>query len=238
MFKGEALSLIKRTVARLSPGVAQLLPGHTSLLEYLMMAGVPPVAYSMVQNRTLEWLQLNGRCLDFIKRNKEGTLIARKSINEKMMISIMPLFATDIHPECTSDDESCPHRPLCFGHVRSRVRLCPMSTIAHFTMTNDPSKANAEYQWSMWNNGNSQAYGRGPARMMSETANKLTFDIFATKPIAEGDEIILDIGETPISDFVPVHSGMFPDQWLEAIPPEENTHETLTNHSEPESADL
>lgn len=196
----------------------------------------------MMQNRTLEWLQINGRCLDLTERNAEGTLIARKPIKKRTMISVMPLFATDIDPRCSADDESCSDGPLCFGHARSIVRLCPISVVAHVSVTNDPSKANAEYQWSMWNTGNSDSYGRDPSRLLSETANKLTFDIFATKPIEEGDEIVLDVGEIPVSDFVPVHSGMFPEQWLEVTAEEQNIQgamsETETNEAEAVSAEL
>ena len=94
----------------------------------------------------------------------------------------------------------------------------------------------------MWNIGNSDSHGRDPSRLLAETANKLTFDIFATKPIEEGDEIVLDVGEIPVSDFVPVHSGMFPEQWLEVTAEEQNIQEakseTETNEAEPVSSEL
>jgi hypothetical protein len=117
-----------------------------------------------------------------------------------------------------------------------------MSVVAHLSITNDPSKANAEYQWSKWNMGNSDSHGRDPVRLLSETANKLTFDIFATKPIEEREEIVLYVGEIAVTDFVPVHRGMFPENWLEVTIEEQNIQKakskTMTNETEPVSADL
>lgn len=211
----EALKLIQRTVAKFAPGVAQLLPTHKSRLDRFKADGTPSVGYSMMRNRTLTWLELHGRCLDLVERKEDGVTVARMAIQQGKTVSIMPLFAIERNLQHNPHDKSCSTRATCFGHTDSSIRLCPMSAISHVSHTNDPSLANAEYQWSSWNTANFDSFGRSLIHLMNETAHKISFDIHATKPIAVGDEIVLDIGNALISDFIPTHTGMFPELWLD-----------------------
>ena len=186
-----------------------------------------------MQNRSLAWLKVHGHCLDLVQKNLDGTTVAKTAIQQGKPISVMPLFATHLNSQQQIANETCSMRPACFGHANSSVRLCPMLAPAYLTHTSNASQANAEYQWSMWNKANFVSHGTSAHEVLSETAHVISFDILATKPIDPGEEIVLDIGEHPVSDFVPVHAGMFAEHWLEAHEKEEENAEM-----EPETGQL
>lgn len=201
-------------MAKFAPRVAQLLPTHKSRLDHFKADGIPSVGYSMMRNHTLSWLEMHGRCLDLVERTKDGITVARLAIQQGKPVSIMPLFAIEKNLQNTPQHESCTIRTTCFGHTHSSIRLCPMSAISHISHTNNPSLANTEYQWSSWNTANIDSFGRSLIHLMTEAAHKISFDILATKPIAVGDEIVLDIGKALISDFIPMEAGIFPELWM------------------------
>jgi len=230
-----ALKMVQNVVAKFAPSVAQLLPVQKATLDSIRSNGVPSVGFAMMRNRTLSWLELNGRCLDLVERNNDGIIAARMAIKKGRSISIMPLFVTQADIRCSKDKESCPIRPACFGHSDSRVRLCPISLIAHVSQTTDPSIANAEYQWSMWNVANFDSHAMSASQLISENARTISFDVIATKPIKAGEVIVLDIGDIAVADFLPLHDGMFPEHWLDT---DKTTVDEVTQKGETVIAEL
>jgi hypothetical protein len=160
--------------------------------------------------RSLEWLQTNGICLDKLEI-KPSTIVeagrgvfAKGAIEEGSIIVPAPVLQLNLNKQKTfphqsqlEDPSSLPTHNLvtnyCFGHPNSTVLLCPYVTTALLINHSSGSSPNAVVRLSQ------HAYSKPellqmPFNMIKFEPLGVMLEIVATRPIAEGEEIMIDYG--------------------------------------------
>lgn len=184
--------------------IIQLLPSSLSGFDAAAEKGT---ARSQLNERSLDWLEQNGRCLDDTIvsgtsqiANAGRGAFAKRSIGEGSIITTIPLVQVmdketlDIDVEFMQEyhQMEVSNRQLlinyCFGHRKSEILLCPTTSVA--LVNHSKEKANAKIRWSDFPISSTES---DPKKMGTDV--QLVFDLVATTEIREGDEIYLDYGE-------------------------------------------
>ena len=201
--------------------IIQLLPSSLSGFDAAAEKGT---ARSQLNERSLDWLEKNGRCLDDTIvsgtsqiANAGRGAFAKRSIGEGSIITTIPLvqvmdkenvdidvkFMQEYHQMEVSNRQLLIN--YCFGHRKSGILLCPTTSVA--LVNHNREKANAKIRWSdfLISSIASDNTNRHDAPYMASldgidpkkmgTDVQLVFDLVATTDIREGDEIYLDYGE-------------------------------------------
>jgi len=164
----------------------------------------------------LDWLDKNGKCLDYIDyRNSviphagRGAF-AKRSFEEGEYIHIAPLvhipdrdvltmYADMLDPATYEDVRDTskvtgyqPWLNYCFGHRSSSLLLCPYSSI----FINHSKEPNAKIVWSTDPVFHNASILEEPVSIFDNIwSTKLSFEYIAIKDINEGDEILIDYGD-------------------------------------------
>ena len=201
--------------------IIRLLPSSLSGFDAAAAKGT---ARSQLNERSLDWLKENGRCLDdtiasgpsHISNAGRGAF-AKRSIGQGSIITTIPLvqvmnrenldidvrFMQEFHHMNVSNRQLLIN--YCFGHRKSEILLCPTTSAA--LANHNKKKANAKIRWSDFpvsSSSNGANKQDDPPYMASldevdpkkmGTDVRLVFDLIATTDIGEGDEIYLDYGD-------------------------------------------
>lgn len=208
--------MVMESVRLLNRRVANLLPFKTEEMRE-DFATSRHYAYNIVNNRTVYWLEIQGKCMDDVVV-RDGSLFAKRPIKKKGLIVIAPLHITrrpareeeckviEGEETCVSTVEERPSelRGACFGHATSPLLMCPFSSassLKYITTAADGDTiiTNAKYQWGGWNERNHQSRYWQSHDLIDERATGQTMDIVATEDIAAGDEILLDVSLNTIA---------------------------------------
>ena len=201
--------------------IIQLLPSSLSGFDAAAEKGT---ARSQLNERSLDWLEQNGRCLDDTIvsgtsqiANAGRGAFAKRFIGEGSIITTIPLvqvmdkenldidvkFMQEYHQMEVSNRQLLIN--YCFGHRKSEILLCPTTSVA--LVNHNKEKANAKLRWSdfLISSTTSDSTNRDVPPYMASldgidpmnmgTDVQLVFDLVATTEIREGDEIYLDYGE-------------------------------------------
>lgn len=201
--------------------IIQLLPSSLSGFDAAANKGT---ARSQLNERSLDWLERNGRCLDDTIASGNSQIpnagrgaFAKRSIAEGSIITTVPLvqvmdkenldidvkFMQEYHQMEVSNRQLLIN--YCFGHRKSEILLCPTTTVA--LVNHSKEKANAKIRWSDFliastaSDINKRHFPPYMAPLDEIDPKKLgtdvqlVFDLVATVDIREGDEIYLDYGE-------------------------------------------
>lgn len=215
--KANILDLMKKSIARIDPRVSNLIP-DAEISAYLIHAAGS--ARMTVSNRTLDWLESHGQCIDTIiskrstlPRQVTGAFSKRTMLKGDVIIPVPLLVtmkggeidATEIGKDGTVD--------MCFGNDQSPLLLCPtlLATLIHHqsppeqTETDDEctSGPNAEYRWSPWNQKNTELANVAVKDFDDvHYIHGYSLDIVATRKIELNEEIFIDYEKTLESDGV------------------------------------
>eukprot|EP00545_Synedropsis_sp_CCMP1620_P000122 CAMPEP_0119012048 /NCGR_PEP_ID=MMETSP1176-20130426/6046_1 /TAXON_ID=265551 /ORGANISM="Synedropsis recta cf, Strain CCMP1620" /LENGTH=518 /DNA_ID=CAMNT_0006964949 /DNA_START=100 /DNA_END=1653 /DNA_ORIENTATION=- len=226
----KALKMVMNAVKLFNRRVANLLPKKTEKMRE-DFATSRHYAYNIVNNRTVYWLEVQGKCMDDVVV-RDGSLFAQRPIKRNKIIVVAPLYVKrrpGWQEECEVEEEgsdaaakqegSQPKelRGACFGNAKSPILLCPLSSASSvkYVPEGDDTACNAKYQWGGWNEVNHQSRKLSPAEVLAERATGLTIDIVAKQDIAVGDEIILDISGSVVAtdSVVEMDDYLFPSGW-------------------------
>lgn len=168
--------------------------------------------------RQQEWLGENGICADHIKadvstiRQAGMGAFATRALPQGALVSHLPLIQIidrtvlemyelkDIKTKVRAQRAISGYQIMvnyCFGHTNSTMLLCPYAPMGCLVNHNQ-TRANLKLQWSDPKRSNHVPdYLDMTIDEFAEdrTAN-LALDFVATRPIAEGEELFLDYGDT------------------------------------------
>jgi hypothetical protein len=204
--------------------ISNLLPDTPDkLAEILQAGGSLSVAVPSVIRNT-EWLQQYGRCMDHIRPGPSTIphagrgAFANRHIVQGGLVAPVPLVQIseqeimDMHKiKTVQDDDGEPmfirdndqvigHQLLlnyCYGHPESTLLFFPAGAVTAF-INHSKEKANAKMSWSKHANNHKHWLQLEPHRLL-EDGNRhlgLLMEIVATKPIAQGEEIFMDYGDS------------------------------------------
>jgi hypothetical protein len=160
--------------------------------------------------RTLEWLEENGRCLDKIevgpsKIHEAGRgAIARTSIQKGDIVTTSPMLPFNrkfLHLR-DRDEESDQINIVsdqvilnyCFGHAQSDVLLFPLAPAVTAINHGPPGISNTRIKWSSFPYHKSHLLNKSSSEILSAHGTGLIIDLIATRDIKEGEEITIDYG--------------------------------------------
>lgn len=171
--------------------------------------------------RSLEWLEENGRCLDKIEvgpsRIPEAGrgAIARTSMKKGDIVTTSPMLPFNrkfLHLRDRvegSEEISIVSEQLilnyCFGHAQSDVLLLPLAPAVTAINHSPPSTSNTMIRWSTFPYHKSHLLNTTSSEMLNSHGTGLMIDFIATRDIEEGEEITIDYGpdwETAWADHV------------------------------------
>jgi hypothetical protein len=162
-------------------------------------------SYQIVNNRTVYWLEVQGKCMDD-SVVKDGSVYANRPIKKNSLIVVAPLHITSrAERDCDAAGEEAIEPPkdlrgACFGHSMAPLLMCPLSSASNLKYESDKTATtNAKYQWGGWNGLNHQSRYWPADDVLFERATGQTMDIIATADIAVGEEIILDISDCNVA---------------------------------------
>jgi len=187
---------------------------------------------------TLEWLEENGICGDFLTvknstiRQAGRGAFARKGFKIGDIVSPLPLIHLpyrryldmfEIEVNDYGDYEASNrkrHTQLllnyCMGHNESTLLLCPYGTLSSH-VNHNKTLANVELVWADPKNSNHQTHwlNKSLSELYSTSYSGLSMNLRATRDINSNDEIFLDYGdeweeawEQHISNWKPVENAM------------------------------
>jgi hypothetical protein len=196
--------MVKNAVRMFNRRVANILPHSTNKMKD-DFATTRHYSYQIVNNRTVYWLEVEGKCMDDIVV-KDGSVYANRAIKKNSLIVVAPLhIARRAERDCDADGEEVKEPPkdlrgACFGHAVAPVLMCPLSSAFNLKYETDKTATtNAKYQWGGWNGLNHQSRYWPADDVIYERATGQTMDIVATGDIAVGEEIILDISDCNVA---------------------------------------
>jgi len=189
------------------------------------MPKVPPnttdkinVAYDTVPNaiRSLGWLQTNGMCLDNlvvrpIDRYQERGAFARRAMKQGTIVAPAPLVhLSRKHVEYLYTEENDQYilwegkqllLNYCYGHPDSSLLLLPdapmVNLINHYNASLG-QKPNVAFRWSSRSsNKNAEWFQLTPDELVeNHTHSGLMMEFYALTDIRQGDELLLDYGNS------------------------------------------
>jgi hypothetical protein len=142
MSSGPVFQLLKRSIAKLNPKLAALIPDNIPAAK-VFNALDPSVA--LLRNQTLTKLQTSGTCINDVQRTEEGSLVVKRNVKKGQLVTTSPLFVMKL---TTFDaDEECTVSPLsCFEHEKIPVTFCSLTASVVERVESD-NVANVEYRW-------------------------------------------------------------------------------------------
>mmetsp|Transcript_14027 Transcript_14027/g.20053 ORF Transcript_14027/g.20053 Transcript_14027/m.20053 type:complete len:1073 (-) Transcript_14027:239-3457(-) len=161
--------------------------------------------------RSLEWLEKNGRCVDYIRQGSSTIssagrgAFARRKIQKGEVITSSPLlhidrFHTRLFKEMDDGSVVVTGDQLilnyCYGHKNSSVLLFPYGPIINSINHNAEDKCNGKIEWSTHKNHKSEWLQKSAEEILSEKYSGLLIDVVATKDIENGEEIFINYGKT------------------------------------------
>jgi len=197
-------------------GMKRIMPDSIEVFDDALQFGIDKALLTEKQ-RTVEWLEKNGKCLDNLRAGistihgagrgafamrhiPKGSIIAPAPLMHIMNISS---FKTNANSTNMTEEKS--YQLLlnyCFGHRDSSLLLCPTTSVV--LINHSRENANAVYRWS--SSSSNKKYDKPDPRMspvenlrsnysdLFDTNTKLMFDFIATRDIKEGEEIFIDYG--------------------------------------------
>jgi hypothetical protein len=206
----DILYRMRQEIMKHEPAVASLLP---KTLKYLKKANQTTIFKMDVTERSLEWLEEHGKCLDNIREGESSIpgsgrgAFATRFLPKGSVVSPAPLMQIMSKGSLRSVSESNSSQQLllnyCFGHRKSDMLLCPTTHVS--LINHDTENANVEIRWgdasSNRENGNvdhrlesieSMTVTRPHHSLMS---TRLSFDFVATRDILPDEEIYLNYGK-------------------------------------------
>lgn len=209
----DILYRMKNEVIQKRNNLQHLIPDS---IEGLHDAASKGTARTMLNERKLDWLKSNGKCLDNIRPGPSTIpgagrgAFATRFIPEGSVIAPAPLVQVmdreAFNLESNYRDNSTKQLLLnyCFGHRKSSLLLCPTTSVTLINHSRD--RLNAVYNWStspMRNRVDQEKnYLTGSLDEIrpdpndrSSFSTKLMLDFVATRDIQPGEEIFIDYGE-------------------------------------------
>mmetsp|Transcript_14997 Transcript_14997/g.27198 ORF Transcript_14997/g.27198 Transcript_14997/m.27198 type:complete len:528 (-) Transcript_14997:2038-3621(-) len=235
-----AINLLKKTVTKFHARIGSLLPAELMALQISFGRGV---IQGSLTNRTMYQIEKEGACLDSVHvgdsliENGGKGIFATRAIKKGQIILPAPLYALNKQSSTISKDVVVNQ---CFGHDDSDLLLCPLSLVAFMNHGASSSKtcsvdecvngANADYEWSRWNKINLDVDSLSVDDIIQKHNLAISFDMFATRDIAVGEEILLDYGSnwatawdeynvkkkkslTPLLHAIDIKDEVFPSAW-------------------------
>lgn len=160
--------------------------------------------------RSLEWLEENGRCLDKIevgpsKIPEAGRgAIARTAMKKGDIITTSPMLPFNrkfLHLRDRDEDSEKINivseqliLNYCFGHAQSDVLLFPLAPAVTAINHASPGSSNTRIQWSSFPYHKSHLLNSTSSEILSAHGTGLIIDLIATRDIEEGEEITIDYG--------------------------------------------
>ena len=150
------------------------------------------------------WLNDNGKCLDNLQPGASAIdqagrgAFAHSALKEGSVVVPAPVIPISrFNLEKFEDDEHQLLRNYCYGHFASSLLLCPYGSPASFVNHAGDGRANVKMVWSttldskheIWSN-------KSVAEILRHPEPGLVFDLVATRNIADGEEILLDYGDS------------------------------------------
>ncbi|CAJ1963966.1 unnamed protein product [Cylindrotheca closterium] len=169
--------------------------------------------------RSLEWLEVNGKCIDNIVPGRstiDGAghgAFASRNLPKGTVVTGTPLHHIPFQDEFTPmyrvvtrgqkqylDRREVAGQQLvlnyCFGHPQTTLLLCPYGFGVNY-INHNRSKANVRIRWAQ--NGitshDESWLLKSPSEMLAETGAHLALDYIATRDIKRGEELFFDYGE-------------------------------------------
>mmetsp|Transcript_17273 Transcript_17273/g.25357 ORF Transcript_17273/g.25357 Transcript_17273/m.25357 type:complete len:557 (+) Transcript_17273:110-1780(+) len=211
----DSLELVKVALSRVDPKIASLLPTTYIQLNKTSTLGS---SYISLNNRSLAWLNKNGKCINdenLVQIRASATVSSEKGIFAARFISkgelIMPI------PLYAYGEKEPENHPFCFHSPSSFLVLCSLtfqSFVSHRAAIDSSESAtakcnegeeggnagncqlgpNAVYQWSPWNPWNDVLMKKDSKEIIKMHATSLSFDLVAMHDIQEGEEISINYG--------------------------------------------
>mmetsp|Transcript_7229 Transcript_7229/g.16988 ORF Transcript_7229/g.16988 Transcript_7229/m.16988 type:complete len:436 (-) Transcript_7229:69-1376(-) len=169
--------------------------------------------------RPLEWLEVNGKCIDNIVPGRstiDGAghgAFASRDLPNGTVITGTPLHHIPFQDEFTPmyrvvtrrqkqflDKRQIAGQQLilnyCFGHPHTTLLLCPYGFGVNY-INHNRSKANVRIRWAQngFTSHDESWLLKSPSEMLAETGAHLALDYVATRDIKEDEELFLDYGE-------------------------------------------
>lgn len=160
--------------------------------------------------KSLEWLESNGRCLDkievgpsYIPGAGRGAK-ARTNIKSGDIISSSPMIIFNrnfLHLRDKAEDNGIISviseqiiLNYCFGHPKSDVLLFPLAPAVNAINHSPPNVANAKIEWSTFPYHQSELLTTNSSDILKTKGSGLIIDFIALRDIQLGEEITIDYG--------------------------------------------
>ena len=150
------------------------------------------------------WLVENGKCLDGIQYGAStidqagrGAFASRPLKEGSVVVPAPVIPISRFSLEKFEDDEHQLLRNYCFGHFASSLLLCPYGSPASYVNHAGSGRANVRMVWSTTLDSKHEIWANKTVdEILKNPEPGLVFDLVATRDIAEGEEILLDYGES------------------------------------------
>lgn len=168
--------------------------------------------------RQQEWLEEHGVCADHIKadvstiRQAGMGAFATRALPKGAVVAHLPLIqitdrtVLEMYELKHIKTKQRAHRVIsgyqlmtnyCFGHTNSTMLLCPYGPMTSLVNHNQ-TRANVKLQWADPKRSNHvpEYLDMTIDEFAKDRTAKLAMDFVTTRPIAEGEEVLLDYGDT------------------------------------------
>ena len=213
--EAQFLDIIRRIKKDMIVNNAKLVMLMPESMEDFQRTAEKGAARMLLNEKSTNWLQRNGQCLDNIRTGISGVVgagrgaFATRFIPAGSIVAPAPLVHVldkrnfDIENDAPSSLLFGGKRTqllmnYCFGHRKSWLLLCPTTSV---TQINHSKDYNAKYQWSQSPGGNANFRMvdldelKPNSDALLNFTSRLFFDFVATKDILEGEEILFDYGD-------------------------------------------
>lgn len=199
--------------------IQDLLPKQPDDLPAVRDSGGSLFYATQSMKKDLAWLKEEGFCMDNLVVGASTIpyagrgAFARRDISEGTTIAPVPLIqmpdetVMDMHEIITEGDhlyrkdEKVIDQHLllnyCFGHPESTMIFFPTGALVPFVNHSPGDKANAKLVWSKHHGHHAQWLEMKPEELVEPDLQfiGLVMELVATKPIKEGEEVLLDYGK-------------------------------------------
>jgi len=210
------VSLFKDIMKAINHRIAAALPANEVDLNFILENGITSLDVKKEERiRDLVWLEQNGICLDnIVLKTSEISMagfgaVSRRPLEKGAVVDATPLvpiddityldmYKFDLHKRMKYD-QLFGHQLMmnyCFGHKKSSLLLCMLTSSAFINHKAEGKGANVEYRWASWAEDDTQEALKMPLEELKRVPyRKLALEMVALRDIAEGEELYMDYGK-------------------------------------------